>query len=115
MEADSDVDQFIRHLQAELEETSEILDLQAREHRQWQIEVAIQESLKYLKKIDERKILGLDAMFKEKEAVRIISKKQNITKSNSINHDEEGTQICTKCESEITENLGFCESCGFKL
>jgi len=114
MEADSEIDLFIRHLQLELEETSEILDLQAREHRQWQIEVAIQEGLKYLNKIEERKILGLDAMFKEKEAVRVLRKKQKITKSNSINHDEDGNQICPKCESEITENLGFCESCGFK-
>ena len=111
MEDESEIDLFIRHLQAELEETSEILDLQARKHRQWQLEIAIQESIKYIKKIEERKILGLENIFKEKEAVRLIKKKRG-EKKPSIETENEG--FCSKCEAEITENLGFCESCGFK-
>ncbi len=111
MEDESEIDLFLRHLQAELEETSEILDLQARKHRQWQLEIAIQEGIKYIKKIEERKILGLDNIFKERDAVRLIKKKQIKTKS-SIQIDDDG--FCPKCEAEITENLGFCESCGFK-
>jgi len=111
MEDESEIDLFIRHLQAELEESSEILDIQARKHRQWQLEISIQEGIKYIKKIEERKILGLDNIFKEKEAVRLIKKKQ--TKTNkSIEIGDDG--FCPKCEAEIKENLGFCESCGFK-
>ena len=52
MEENSELDQFIRHLQAELEDSVEILDVQAREQRQWQLENAIQEGIKYLKKIE---------------------------------------------------------------
>ncbi|CAI8230829.1 MAG: Uncharacterised protein [Methanobacteriota archaeon] len=114
MEGDSEIDLFIRHLQAELEETSEILDLQAKEHRQWQIEVAIQEGLKYLKKLEERKILGLETMFREKDAVRVLRKKQEANQNNSMHNIDDAKQKCPKCEADFTEDLGFCESCGYK-
>jgi len=111
MEDKSEIGLFIRHLQAELEQSSEILDMQARRHRQWQIEISIQEAMKYINKIDERKILGLDNIFEEKEVVRLIKKKQQISEDQNLTTD---SGLCPKCEAEIKENLGFCESCGFK-
>ena len=112
MDKDTDIEMFIKYLQAELEETSEILDLQARELRQWQIEVSIQEGLKFLNNVEDKRKLGLINLFKEKEAVRIIKKrdKPEISKINS----EDGL-ICPKCDHVMTENLDFCESCGHKL
>ena len=112
MEKKSEIDQFIRHLQAELEDSNQILDIQAKEQRQWQLENAIQESIKFLKKVEERKILGLDDIFEERDAVRLVktrdkNKTQNKVKKNDL--------FCPKCEEEITEDLGFCESCGFKI
>ena len=115
MEGDSEMDLFIRYLQAELEETSEILDLQAKEHRQWQIEVAIQEGLKYLKKLEERKLLGLETMFREKDAVRVLRKKHDLRTNDSTNNIDDVKQKCPKCEADFTEDLGFCESCGYKI
>lgn len=107
----TEIDQFVRHLQAELEETNGIMDLQLREQRQWQIEIAIQESLKFIKKIEERKILKDSNIFKEVEAVRIIKKKSKLeAKSNS----EKSTTDCPKCEEGRISDLGFCESCGYK-
>jgi len=87
MEKKSEIDQFIRHLQAELEDSNEILDIQAREQRQWQLENAIQESIKFLKKVEERKLLGLDNIFEERDAVRLVktrdkNKTQNKVKKN---------------------------------
>jgi hypothetical protein len=111
MDKDTEIDMFIRHLQAELEDCSEILDLQAREQRQWQIEIAIQEGIKFIKKTEEKKILGLKNIFEEREAVRLIKKKQTDSVEQIKTTDE---IFCPKCEVEITENLGFCESCGFK-
>lgn len=111
MDKDTEIDLFIRHLQAELEDCSEILDLQARQQRQWQIEIAIQEGIKYIKKTEEKRILGLKNIFEEREAVRVIKKKEKISVTQLKG---KGEMFCPKCELEITENLGFCESCGFK-
>ena len=72
MSEDTDVEMFIKYLQVELEETMEILDLQARELRQWQIESAIQEGLKFLNNVEDKRKLGLNTIFKERVAVRII-------------------------------------------
>jgi|TARA_B100001540_G_C15515685_1_gene510161 rRNA maturation endonuclease Nob1 len=112
MNDDTDIEMFLKHMQAELEDTSEILDLQARELRQWQIEVAIQEGLKFLNHVEEKRKLGLKNIFMEREAVRII-KKRNSTETTKINRED--TLVCPKCDHEMTENLDFCESCGHKL
>ena len=112
MDEETEINMFIKHLQAELEDTIEILDLQARELRQWQIEVTIQESLKFLKIIEDRKKLGLKNIFKERDAVRIIKKRDPNSQDTK---NDEGYLICPKCDDEITESLGFCESCGYKI
>ena len=112
MSEDTDVEMFIKYLQVELEETMETLDLQARELRQWQIESAIQEGLKFLNNVEDKRKLGLNTIFKEREAVRIIKKRQK-SENKTINSEE--NLICPKCDHEMTENLDFCESCGHKL
>ena len=112
MSEDTDVEMFIKYLQVELEETMEILDLQARELRQWQIESAIQAGLKFLNNVEDKRKLGLNTIFKEREAVRIIKKRQK-SENKTINSEE--NLICPKCDHEMTENLDFCESCGHKL
>ena len=112
MSDDTDIEMFLKHMQAELEDTSEILDLQARELRQWQIEVAIQEGLKFLNQVEEKRKLGLKNIFMEREAVRII-KKRNSSENTKINRED--LLVCPKCDHEMTENLDFCESCGHKL
>ncbi len=112
MDEETEINMFIKHLQAELEDTVEILDVQARELRQWQIEITIQESLKFLKIIEEGKKLGLKNIFKERDAVRIIKKRD--PNSQNKNNDE-NYLMCPKCDDEITESLGFCESCGYKI
>ena len=112
MSDDTDIEMFLKHMQAELEDTSEILDLQARELRQWQIEVAIQEGLKFLNQVEEKRKLGLKNIFMEREAVRII-KKRNSSETTKINRED--LLVCPKCDHEMTENLDFCESCGHKL
>ena len=112
MSEDTDVEMFIKYLQVELEETMEILDLQARELRQWQIGSAIQEGLKFLNNVEDKRKLGLNTIFKERDAVRIIKKRQK-SEIKTINSEE--NLICPKCDHEMTENLDFCESCGHKL
>ena len=112
MSEDTDFEMFIKYLQVELEETMEILDLQARELRQWQIESAIQEGLKFLNNVEDKRKLGLNTIFKEREAVRIIKKRQK-SEIKTINSEE--NLICPKCDHEMTENLDFCESCGKNL
>ena len=112
MEKKSEIDQFIRHLQAELEDSNEILDVQARMQRQWQLEITIQESMKFLKRMEERKILGLENIFEERDAVRLVKiHDKNKQDSKTIKND----LFCPKCEEEITEDLGFCESCGYTI
>ena len=112
MGEDTDVEMFIKYLQVQLEDTMEILDLQARQLRQWQIESAIQEGLKFLNNVEEKRKLGLNNIFKEREPVRIIKKRE---KSEIKNFNSEENLICPKCDHEMTENLDFCESCGHKL
>ena len=112
MGEDTGVEMFIKYLQVQLEDTMEILDLQARELRQWQIESAIQEGLKFLNNVEEKRKLGLNDIFIEREAVRIIKKRQQ-PEIKKINSEE--NLICPKCDHEMTENLDFCESCGHKL
>ncbi|RAH13615.1 MAG: hypothetical protein CMB56_007205 [Methanobacteriota archaeon] len=111
MSNENEIDQFIRHLQAELEDCSSIVDLQLREQRQWQIEIAIQEGLKYLKKIDERKLIGDSKIFREIDPVRIIKKKSDLVVK-KVNPDSESD--CPKCDEGVIGDLGFCESCGYR-
>ena len=111
MTKENDVDLFIRHLQTELEETNNILDAQAKEQRQWQIEIAIQEGLNYLKKIENQENRNLLNVFEEIEPVRIIKKKVN---GNVSKKKMESNIQCPKCDEQIIGDLGFCESCGHK-
>ena len=62
--------------------------------------------------VEDKRKLGLNTIFKERDAVRIIKKRQK-SEIKTINSEE--NLICPKCDHEMTENLDFCESCGHKL
>ena len=83
-----------------------------------QLENAIQESIKFLKKVEERKILGLDNIFEERDAVRLVKARDKNKKENKV---RENDLFCPKCDISFEESepqnfsfnspLGACDKC----
>ena len=106
------IDQLIRHLQAELDLVHEIVDAQAKEQRQWQIECTIQESLAFLQKVKDREHAGMRRILIEKEPVRVLKSTSNTdAEEGKEDSDTDGVR-CPNCEGVMDAGLDFCQSCG---
>jgi muramoyltetrapeptide carboxypeptidase LdcA involved in peptidoglycan recycling len=101
---------FMRHLQAILEESEEISDRVERESRQFQIESAIQEAIIFGNRFRELKEHGIDPLhfvkINERDEVP-----QNVSKIETLNI---GHDICSGCGDRLENDLDFCASCGEK-
>ena len=101
---------FMRHLQAVLEESEEITDRTERESRQLQIESAIQEAIIFGNRYRELKEHGIDPLQivlpnARDEAPQHVSKLDTLSISGAI---------CKECGARLENDLDFCPSCGAK-
>ena len=101
---------FMRHLQAVLEESEEITDRIERETRQLQIESAIQEAIIFGNRFRELKEQGIDPLHivlptSREEVPQHVSKLDTLSIS---------SEHCKECGARLENDLDFCPSCGAK-
>jgi len=101
---------FMRHLQAILEESEEINDRVERESRQLQIESAIQESIIFGNRFRELKEYGIDPLHFVKPNDRD-ELTRHVSKIETLNV---GQVQCKGCGNHLENDLDFCASCGEK-
>ena len=102
------LDEFMRHLQASLDEAEAIDDRLEREERTLQLENAIQESLIFANRYRELVNHGIDPLILVKQEPGIetpppASKVQALTIGNSN---------CDGCGYSLDSDLDFCPACG---
>lgn len=99
---------FMRHLQAVLEESTDIPDAEEQEQRQWQIEAAIQEAIIFGNRYRELQEHGLDPL-------RLIKPKTGDPVPPPVNKIESlqsGVMHCVGCGAHLDADLTFCPACG---
>ncbi len=99
---------FMRHLQAVLEESTEIPDAEEQQQRQWQIEAAIQEAIIFGNRFRELQEHGIDPL-------RLVKPKANDPAAPPVNKIEAlktGGMHCASCGAQLEQDLTFCPACG---
>ena len=99
---------FMRHLQAVLEESTDIPDADERQQRQWQIEAAIQEAIIFGNRFRELQEHGIDPL-------RLVKPKENDPAAPPVNKIEAlktGSMHCAACGAHLEADLSFCPACG---
>ena len=109
MSESPNVDEFIRHMQAELDASESIVDKDEREKKQWQIESALLLAIDFSKKFQELSSLGQNPM-KIIEALQV-SDSDGAEAAKMIMTIAGG--ICARCGNlPIEPDLDFCSNCG---
>lgn len=102
------VDEFMRHLQASLDEAMEIEDKIERHDRILQLEIAIQEAIIFKNRYQELVSHGIDPLV-------LVSQRDGqeapppATKSQALTL---GTTSCPACGATLDPDLDFCSACG---
>ncbi len=102
------LDEFMRHLQACLDEAMDIDDKVERHERILQLETSIQEAIIFKNRYNELVNHGIDPLV-------LVDHKHGeenpppATKSQALTL---GNNTCTKCGSNLDPDLDFCPACG---
>ena len=102
------VDEFIRHMQAELDACQEIPDVQERQQRQWQIEASMQQAIVFSNKFKELQKLGKDPL----KLIQALSMPDGPSAEDAKQAIARVGGFCPSCGSNIQEDLDFCANCG---
>ena len=102
------VDEFIRHMQAELDACEEIVDKNERQKRQWQIESSLLMAIEFSNRFKELSKLGQNPLkivqaLASPDAANANIAKQVIAIAGGM---------CPHCGSPMDSDLDFCSSCG---
>ena len=103
-------DEFVLHLQAELEDAEQIHDKRLREQRMWRLEAALQEALEF-----QAHVLASEAEeiepFEEVPSVRLLA-----ARDAGDDEDEEvldaDSSVCRHCDEDLDPEVPFCPACG---
>ena len=101
-------DEFIRHLQAELEDAELIHDKRLREQRIWRLEAAMQEAMEFQAQLHARAAEDIQT-FEEVPSVRLLASGESEEEAEVISHD---SSICRHCDEELDTDVPFCSACG---
>ena len=102
------VDEFIRHMQAELDACEDIVDKNERQKRQWQIESTLLMAIEFSNRFKELSKLGQNPMKIVEALASADSSNANIAKQ--VIAIAGG--MCPHCGAPIEADLDFCSSCG---
>ncbi|MDA9714351.1 zinc ribbon domain-containing protein [Euryarchaeota archaeon] len=102
------VDEFIRHMQAELDACDDIVDKNERQKRQWQIESSLLLAIEFSTRFKELSKLGQNPL-------KIV---QALSTPNADNAEIAKQVIaiaggmCPHCGASVDPDLDFCSACG---
>ena len=102
------IDEFIRHMQAELDACEDIVDKNERQKRQWQIESSLLLAIEFSNRFKELSKLGQNPM-------KIVEALANTnTDSNEIAKQVIAIAggLCPHCGASVDPDLDFCSACG---
>jgi len=102
------VDEFIRHMQAELDACEDIVDKVERQKRQWQIESSLLMAIEFSERFKELSKLGQNPFEIVQALTMPDAPNANIAKQVLAR----ASGICPTCGSPMEEDLNFCSSCG---
>tara|TARA_B110000444_G_C18851442_1_gene605982 strand:- start:6396 stop:6734 length:339 start_codon:yes stop_codon:yes gene_type:complete len=108
MSESASVDEFIRHMQAELDACEDIVDKDEREKRQWQIESSLLMAIEFSGRFKELAKLGQNPI-KIVEALTM----QDGGDSKIVKQVMAmASGMCPSCGTPMDTDLNFCSSCG---
>ena len=102
------LDEFMRHLQASLEEAQSIEDNLERDERTLQLEIAIQESLIFINRYKELVSHGIDPLI-------LVSSDPDVESpppATKVQALSLGNSVCKSCGANLDSDLDFCPGCG---
>ena len=102
------VDEFIRHMQAELDACEEIVDKVERQKRQWQIESSLLQAIEFAYRFKELAKLGQNPMQIVNALTMPDASNANVAKQ--VIAIAGG--LCPSCGIAMESDLDFCSSCG---
>ena len=102
------VDEFIRHMQAELDACEEIVDKIEREKRQWQIESSLLLAIDFANKFKELSKLGQNPM----QIVQALATQDHDSAKIAKQVIAIAGGFCPHCGANMEADLDFCSSCG---
>jgi len=105
---EASTDEFIRHLQAELEDAELIQDKRLREQRTWRLEAALQEAMEFQAQLLARAAEEIQT-FEEVPSVRLLASSESEEDVEVINQD---SSKCRHCDEELDTDVPFCSACG---
>ncbi|MBS72304.1 MAG: hypothetical protein CMO20_05065 [Thermoplasmata archaeon] len=107
MSTEPTLDQFRRYLQEQILEAEEINIDNEKNQRLLQLEIALQEAIKFSSEVSLRKEHE-KVVFEESKAVRLLT--PNNPNEFSVSSNDE----CPKCETNLDAELDFCPTCEYK-
>ena len=102
------VDEFVRHMQAELDACEDIVDKVERQKRQWQIESALLKATEFSNKFKELSKLGQNPM----KIVQALAMPEGANSDAAKHIIAIAGGMCPTCGTPMESDLSFCSSCG---
>ena len=108
MSESASVDEFIRHMQAELDACEDIVDKVEREKRQWQIESSLLMAIEFSDRFKELAKLGQNPI----KIVEALKMQDGADSKIAIQVIAMASGMCPSCGAQMDSDLSFCSSCG---
>ena len=102
------IEEFIRHMQAELDTCKEIPDAEERQHKQWQLETSIQQAVIFSNRFKELVRIGKDPL----KIVEALSMPDGPSAEEAKQAIAKVGGFCPSCGSTMQDDLNFCANCG---
>lgn len=102
------VDEFIRHMQAELDACEDIVDKEERQKRQWQIESTLLMAIEFSDRFKELSKLGENPM----KIVQALSMPDGANSEIAKQVMAIASGMCPSCGTSMESDLDFCSNCG---
>ena len=104
------MDEFVRHLQAELEDAEQIQDKLLRAQRMWRLEAAFQEALEFQAHVLTSEAEEIEP-FEEVPSVRLLAARDAGDDEDEAVLDADSS-VCRHCDEDLDPEVPFCPACG---
>ncbi|MDP6869664.1 MAG: hypothetical protein QGI21_02700 [Candidatus Poseidoniaceae archaeon] len=108
MSESASLDEFIRHLQTELEACENITDKVERQKRMWQVEATLLEAIEFQRKFGELVKIGKEPM----KIIEAMTMPEKAAPKMTLSAIAKIGGLCPSCGASVESELDFCSSCG---